>query len=475
MSSVFDDHRDSPLESEDKLIALIDALSDKKLYSADHERIIDELASRRFRFSIAVDQVSKTYLTGLSSHSDGQTVDGHLAATDTQVQVQFPQELNQQISALSRSDSLVVEGILNRWVSGLDRLEFWGLTPTEAAAEPPDPITAVAPNAVPPAPPKTAADAPPATSAAIPPAAISPEETVAPQMSEAAGPGERPAPTVKSRAELVATDAPISRRQIIEYLAAACQVPVAQAAAVVDGFWNFLTDPAHYDGGRRALTLPHFGTFRLGLDHNRKTLLVFRSRSCRDLHDRLEARGDRPPDTTWIRRRNQAPAARHTSGSQEWSTGDVLTAARAGGSFDDDPIAIGRDQQLSLKRRIAVRIAQATQLDLDVAFRVMWELIETVTAIMAAGRAPIRWATRGEMKRVQGPDGAQYGFRTYARLSSTLPVVPALERAASSRSQRFRAGNASGSKGCLLALSALILAPCFYFVIGLIRGVIDAH
>ena len=145
--------------------------------------------------------------------------------------------------------------------------------------------------------------------------------------------------------------------------------------------------------------------------------------------------------------------------------------------------------RLSLKRRIAVGIAQDTGLDLDAVFRVLWELIETVTAIMAAQRAPIRWAKRGEMAQVYDTDdGVQYEFRTYQRLAKSLPAVPALvERATRRRSPRQRSSNpygaatgspvsqASGSSGCLLALSTFLLAPGFYLLIGLVRRLLDAQ
>ena len=431
MSELFDQHKAAPVENETSLLKLVLALSDKALYSADHARIVEELASRRFRFRMVVEQVAKTYVTESSAHADGQTVEGHLAETGTPVQVQFPPDLESQITALARDDILTADAVLYRWLSGLNRLEFWGLSVEPAATGSPavDPTTAPA-----------AENAP-----QVPPAVESP---VAPALS---------------REELTDNDAPISSWQLIEYLASCCQVSVMQAAAVVDGFWDFLLKPAHYQGGRRTLPLPHFGTFRLSVGELNEadarphtSVLLFRSRPCEELRTRQAERGNRPPDMSWIRRYQAAPNA------------------GAG---------------LSLKRRIAVGIAQDTDLELEVAFRVFWELIETVTAIMAAQRAPIRWAQRGEMAPVDGADdGIQYEFRTYQRLSKSLPAVPALvERATRRRSPRQRSSNpygaatgspvsqASGSSGCLLALSTLLLVPGFYLLIGLVRGLLDAH
>ncbi|MEE3368860.1 MAG: hypothetical protein VX346_05910 [Planctomycetota bacterium] len=421
MSELFDQHSSDAVESEESLLKLVLTLSDKALYSADQTRIVEELTSRRFRFRMVVDQVAKTYVTESTAHSDGQTVDGHLAETGAPVQVQFPPDLESQITALARDDSLTVEAVLHRWLSGLDRLEFWGLTVAPAAAGSP---------AVETVPSSTAENAP-----QVPPAV---ESAVA---------------LVPSREELTDNDAPISSWQLIEYLARCCQVSVTQAAMVVDGFWDFLLQPTHYQGGLRTLTLPHFGSFRLGLGELWSTedsmaaagqggachtRLLFRSRPCKELRARQAERGNRPPDMSWIRRYQAAPSA---------------------------------GQGLSLKRRIAVGIAQDTDLDLDAAFRVLWELIETVTAIMAAQRAPIRWAKRGEMARVAGADGVQYEFRTYERLAKSLPVVPALVE----RATRSRAAKASGSSGCLLALSTFLLVPGFYLLIGLVRDFLNAH
>lgn len=422
MSELFDQHSTDSVESEASLLKLVLALSDKALYSADHARVVEELASRRFRFRMVVEQVAKTYVTESSAHTDGQTVEGHVTETGTPVQVQFPPDLESQITALTRDDSLTVEAVLDRWLSGLDRLEFWGLSIVPAATGSP---------AVETVPSSTAENAP-----QVPPAV------------------ELPVASVLSREELTDNDAPISSWQLIEYLASCCQVSVTQAAAVVDGFWDFLLQPAHYEGGRRTLTLPHFGTFRLGLGERWSTedimtaarqggscptRLLFRSRPCEELRARQAERGNRPPDMSWIRRYQAAPGA-----------GPGL---------------------LSLKRRIAVGIAQDTDLELDAAFRVLWELIETVKAIMAAQRAPIRWAKRGEMMKVDGATGVQYEFRTYQRLSKSLPAVPALVE----RVTRSRAAKTSGSSGCLLALSTVLLAPGCYLLIGLVRGFFNAH
>ena len=75
------------------------------------------------------------------------------------------------------------------------------------------------------------------------------------------------------------------------------------------------------------------------------------------------------------------------------------------------------------------------------------------------------------MMKVDGATGVQYEFRTYQRLSKSLPAVPALVE----RVTRSRAAKTSGSSGCLLALSTVLLAPGCYLLIGLVRGFFNAH
>ena len=84
----------------------------------------------------------------------------------------------------------------------------------------------------------------------------------------------------------------------------------------------------------------------------------------------------------------------------------------------------GQDSEpLPWKRQIAIDVYQSTDLNLDRADRIVWELTATLAAIMADGQASIRWNKRGEMIPVQGPDGPAYGFRTYSRLSASLPAL----------------------------------------------------
>ena len=261
-----------------------------------------------------------------------------------------------------------------------------------------------------------------------------------------------PPPPAIPREEIIDSRDPISSRQLIEYLAGACQVPILQATAVVDAFWNFVIDPEHYEQGRRSLTLPHFGTFRLGRSRDLRTQLEFRSQPCQELRNHLESRGHRPPDESWIERWNQQ--APHDLDS------------------------------LSQKRRIAVGIAESTGMGLDVVFRLLWQFIETLTEIMSRGQAPIRWAKRGEMSPSEGLDDPAYRFRTYSRLTDVLPGLPeprsdeALQitefgsrviRRGRRVSRDYQRGRATGSKtGCLIG--ALTLFSSFFLFVCIVSG-----
>ena len=148
MNSPFDDHNGAAPQSHAQLVELAGKLSDREIYTADREKLITGLASRRFQFKTIVQQVTKSYVSDLDSHRDGMTVEGVLLTTDIAVQVQFPAELNELISILQPGESVLVDGVLNRWMTGLDRLEFWsGFPHTEtldaaAVDETPTPVVA---------------------------------------------------------------------------------------------------------------------------------------------------------------------------------------------------------------------------------------------------------------------------------------------------------------------------------------------
>jgi len=140
MPSVFQDHSTARRQSSEELSELIDALNDKTRYWSDQEALINERASRRFEFPLVVDRVSRTYSTMESSLRDGYTLEGRIAQLDVNVRIELPKQLNDQVSNLERGSTFAVEGVLNRWVSVLKRLEFWGLDPADAAADVTDPL-----------------------------------------------------------------------------------------------------------------------------------------------------------------------------------------------------------------------------------------------------------------------------------------------------------------------------------------------
>ena len=148
MNSPFNNHSSAAPQSHGQLVELAAKLSDREIYTADREKLITDLTSRRFQFKTIVQQITKSYVSDLDSHRDGMTVEGLLLTTDITVQVQFPAELNELISILQPGESVLVDGVLNRWMTGLDRLEFWSGSPhteiPDAAAvdEPPAAVVA---------------------------------------------------------------------------------------------------------------------------------------------------------------------------------------------------------------------------------------------------------------------------------------------------------------------------------------------
>lgn len=239
---------------------------------------------------------------------------------------------------------------------------------------------------------------PAARSASIPPAATNSTPEVLP-----------PATSAVSLLDLIEAEHPIPSARIIEALAAAHGVGFDQAAGVVDGFWDHLLDSDRYNQGNRKFSLPYFGTFSLHRGREQRTQLRFVSRPIDDLQFRRNRSGSQRPSTSWI---------------DHWEQHEGSTPARLA--------------SLSLKRRLAVLIADETGLDLRTTFGLLWDLFETVSGIMAAGKTSIRWACRGEMAIDSTRTFACYTFRTYKRLGDRLPELAAPQR--SSRQHNFRTG-----------------------------------
>ncbi len=189
------------------------------------------------------------------------------------------------------------------------------------------------------------------------------------------------------RQELLAQSSPISSRMIIDYLADVCRVSREEAESVVDGFWTDVVDMTHFKDGC-SLVIPHLGTFTLSrLDD--QTALAFTSRPIESIRRQLQQRRGRIASERWI------------DIFQKCGTGDVTG--------------------LSVKRRMAVRVASETGRDLRLVHRVLWELLDVICEVFASGEKTIRWAMRGEMAPVTWRDEKWYGFRCYRRLSARLP------------------------------------------------------
>ena len=250
-----------------------------------------------------------------------------------------------------------------------------------------------------------------------------------------------PASPARTLAQLISSDQPIDSARIIEALAERHGVHFDQAAGVVDGFWDHLLNPDHYRLGRRKLPMPHFGTFGLNTNPHGETELHFVSKPISELRLRRSQSGQHQPSTAWI---------------DHW---------------ESNPPSAKRRAALSLKRRLSVDISTDTGLDLRTTFLALWDLVETITAIMTGSGVQIRWAKRGVMK-LQSPDEPdRYEFRTYKRLRDRLPALPAPTPKSTRRpaptpksTRRRKRSGQSGSSGCGIVL-AVLLVPVLGFAI----------
>jgi len=239
--------------------------------------------------------------------------------------------------------------------------------------------------------------------------------------------------------ELARSDQPISSARLIAALAARHETGFHEAAAVVDGFWDHLLDPRHYRRGKGSLVMPHFGTFSLKRNKYRQTELRFKSRPRADLRERRAAFGTQRPSTNWI---------------DHWQR---------------HPPSEQRLNALSLKRRLAVAIADETGLDLPTTFLILWDLVETITGIMTGSGTEIRWAKRGVMRATSD----RYSFRTYKRLADTLPELPAPQRSSSSHRSRSQSGGSS--TGCATTLLKVMFYVGLTAIVILINAAIEGY
>jgi len=197
------------------------------------------------------------------------------------------------------------------------------------------------------------------------------------------------------------SDGPLTSKAIIAYLADVEGLTHEQAAAVIDAFWDCLTDRSAYQGtGKRGsyLVIPHFGTFRLtggGLTFASRKIDVLRGA----LNPPKAADGGR---SSWSRGRRetrlslQSAASGFRHHSTQWAT-------RAQ--------SMGSGRELSVKRRIAHAIARAVEIDDALAGDALWELLDLLTAIFIFDHRDVVWARRGVM--YFSASRQRYQFRCY--------------------------------------------------------------
>ncbi len=171
---------------------------------------------------------------------------------------------------------------------------------------------------------------------------------------------------------------------IIRYLSLVCGATPEVAAAVIDGFWACVTDPANYRP-RGYLVIPHFGTFRL---RSGGTVLAFRSRRTEELRGRVPVRkglfftrlvpDGAPPAGRWVR--------------------------HAGASSAASP-------RLSIKRRLAVSIAGWSGVPVVIVYDLLWTMLELLVAVFCEKRQRVSWARRGTMKPARSGLADYYVYR----------------------------------------------------------------
>jgi hypothetical protein len=417
------------------LVAVLDEFAALDRYSRQREEVLKQLVDMIYACEIEFVSSERTYgYTPDERFRDGRTVIGSLAGSTHAVSIQMPASQNDEVESWGSGDVSVQAGRFVKWSSIYDRVELIAVPSVtlddsgqqEATAEesvPEDSAAEVVSESVSEEDiAETVAEAAPAAveeempeppgETVVEEAVPVVEEEVAEQPVSAPGTAEQPASgslppvSAEDRNALLDATGPISSHQLIQFLAGALQFDPNQVTAIVDGLWDYILQPEHYQGRNRNWVLPHFGTFSLAYEAGQPSL-GFRSRP------REELRGQ------------QANHWNHVA-SDRWI------------QFHQGQSDTTNVQGLSVKRRISVWVAEQTDVPLRTVHRVIWELMNIVRDIMAEGSRVIRWAMRGEMYR-PGQDGNEedtsvdcYVFRTYGRLRKRLPqqAVPATAKPA---------------------------------------------
>ena len=194
---------------------------------------------------------------------------------------------------------------------------------------------------------------------------------------------------------------PLPSSAVISSLAAICNATEQEVRGVVDGFWSHvIADKTYAD--KEQLTIPFFGTFsRMKLKEYRtdarvrspvtgqlvnvspknvtRHRIVFRSRTLPEIQNAMKKRVLFAPSTLWIKR---------------------IKANRL------------ETADLSVKRRMAVAIAQEQQMPVEVTYRVLYSLFDLLSLLFTA-EISIRWFTRGEMYPKKLTNGITYRFRNF--------------------------------------------------------------
>ena len=401
------------------LVAVLDEFANLDRYSRQREEVLKQLVDMIYACEIEFVSSERTYgYTPDDRFRDGRTVIGSLAGSTHAVSIQMPASQNDEVESWGSGDVTVQAGRFVKWSSIYDRVELIAVPSVtlddsgqqESTAE--DSAPEVVSESV--SEEEMAETETEATPAAVEEEIPEPpeeavveevvpvvEEEVAEQSASSPRAVEQPAsvsiPSVSAedRNALLDATGPISSHQLIQFLAGALQFDPGQVTAIVDGLWDYILQPGHYQGRNRNWVLPHFGTFSLDYEAGQPSL-GFRSRP------REELRGQ------------QANHWNHVA-SDRWI------------QFYQGQSDTTNVQGLSVKRRISVWVAEQTDVPLRTVHRVIWELMNIVRDIMAEGSRVIRWAMRGEMYRPE-QDGNEedtsadcYVFRTYGRLRKRLP------------------------------------------------------
>ncbi|MFP6855008.1 MAG: hypothetical protein VB980_04430 [Opitutales bacterium] len=378
---------------QEDLNEIVAKLADRNLADEEAALILESLKGKDLRLEMLYQRNNATFsMNAPEAYRGGQTLNGKANLHEVQVLVPEADELAARALTYGDSLSLVVRYL--EFDDFYRRITFTGSLATEkkqdetddspqsesSQPDPGEPEDVQEPTS---APSENVARATPDDTPEADQASVPQVEETQPEASPKPPPSTPRKPTKtgelavfenpklpQSEGQPIAKQSMVSSAEIISDVAQRTGLGKEEAALVMDGFWEYLADvEGHYRKHNRTHTLviPHFGSFRFQYRRGDQRVMEL-------LLPKKAPANPGTPDSSWV---------------DQWS---------------------GKSENLSVRRRISVFVAERSGMTLKKADTLLNQLLDTVKALFRE-RKTIHWARRGTMRESRKRSGqATYRF-----------------------------------------------------------------